>query len=779
MKSFDVSNRKWPTQVEARQLFAEDERATDQTTGGAALPEQRVRYAHSPSELLRQTIAAVAGNDHAKVARLLSLRGLRKSDRHFLKKHPNSLPPAPMISNPVVRKAVHEVRRHLNHYLRRFKTKPDRVVIEFVRGVKNSAKERNLQLAANREREKERKQIEGELEAWGVPRSNWRSATLRIRLCKEQAGICPFSIEGANSTRIITPRMAAEGTDVEIEHIIPESITGRTLDFNNVVLCFRKANRDKRQRTPLDWLGPDGLAEVLRRLEDTNVRKNKVKWERIQAATPDLETYRASQLTDTAYAARQVAEYINSALYSDSADGQRRVFTTKGQYTARLRADWGLYESEIDREHGLEPPLDERLLSDDPELEQALRRARKDPTKDRIDHRHHALDALVVALTPEYIARIGEAAAKDREYYERVGRHPRRTSLVPPWGGTLEFRKNVIAALDRLVVAHRISNRRLVGALHKENPFGEASEYPGLYSFTIPARPRSGDQGPCLKPASLKSPKCTYNHDGKPKWSIEGRGQNSVVRDPGLRKAIIKCLEDHGVSPTRFTRKDIQRICDEGKFCIRTKRAQVPIKSITMVRTLAKPVPIVGRDGVKRFFASGSNHHMEIELDESDGKWKVRRTITAYKAAMRNVKRLKALRDAGVPCNAVLRRMSKAQRSELRPIISKVNRAIPIVDRKNRPGRPFVMSLTIGEIIRMRHKTTKIPGFFVVVKINQKHLFVAPHWDARPSKKRNGLERETLKLSPAQLQKLGEAENEPPYKVQVSPLGDVRRIKED
>src|SRR5690606_19876472 len=148
--------------------------------------------------------------------------GLRKSDRHFRKKHPNLLPPAPMISNPVVRKAVHEVRRHLNHYLRKFKDKPDRVVIEFVRGVKNSAKQRNMQLAANREREKERKAIEGDFIEWGVPRSNWRMAVLRVKLCREQGGICPFSVDGPNSIRNITPRMAAEGAEVEIEHIIPE-----------------------------------------------------------------------------------------------------------------------------------------------------------------------------------------------------------------------------------------------------------------------------------------------------------------------------------------------------------------------------------------------------------------------------------------------------------------------------------------------------------------------------------------------------------------------------
>jgi hypothetical protein len=87
--------------------------------------------------------------------------------------------------------------------------------------VKNTAKQRNLQLTANRAREKERKQIESNLETWSVPQSNWKMAVLRVRLCREQHGICPFSLDGPNSKRLITERMAAEGNEVEIEHIIP------------------------------------------------------------------------------------------------------------------------------------------------------------------------------------------------------------------------------------------------------------------------------------------------------------------------------------------------------------------------------------------------------------------------------------------------------------------------------------------------------------------------------------------------------------------------------
>src|SRR5207245_846392 len=72
--------RKGLTLSEARQAFARQPES-------AATPAQRARYA-------------------------LSASTLRRHDRHFLQKHPDLLPPAPILSNPVVRKAIFEVRRH-------------------------------------------------------------------------------------------------------------------------------------------------------------------------------------------------------------------------------------------------------------------------------------------------------------------------------------------------------------------------------------------------------------------------------------------------------------------------------------------------------------------------------------------------------------------------------------------------------------------------------------------------------------------------------------------
>lgn len=51
-------------------------------------------------------------------------------------------PPAPMISNPVVRKAIHEVRRHLVAYMKAFSRKPDEVYVELSRESRMGEKSR-------------------------------------------------------------------------------------------------------------------------------------------------------------------------------------------------------------------------------------------------------------------------------------------------------------------------------------------------------------------------------------------------------------------------------------------------------------------------------------------------------------------------------------------------------------------------------------------------------------------------------------------------------------
>ena len=199
-----------------------------------------------------------------------------------------------------------------------------------------------------------------------------------------------------------------------MDHILPRS---RSFDnsFGNKVVCHRDANKEKDKRTPYEAWGKnaDKWAEMLKFLDDIEkyTQKSALPFTRGKSARIKTLDYPAAgsedftnrQLVDNAYASRQAREYL-------SALGVK-VEPANGRATWTLRHLWGLNE----------------ILSDSPE-------------KNRDDHRHHAIDALVVALTtPRFIKRASEFYAagvwlrdeeRTKEQKERLKRH-----FEEPWKG--------------------------------------------------------------------------------------------------------------------------------------------------------------------------------------------------------------------------------------------------------------------------------------------------------------------------------------------------------
>ena len=131
-RSEPAGETRWLTQIEVRKLIAEDADFADVTTG--------------------ETL-----DEHACRRYATGAKGGTAQDRHYLAKHilmqngdaiigPDGSPlaeppPAPLISNPVVRKAIHEVRRHLVEYMVKFRRKPDYVFIELAREARMGKKD--------------------------------------------------------------------------------------------------------------------------------------------------------------------------------------------------------------------------------------------------------------------------------------------------------------------------------------------------------------------------------------------------------------------------------------------------------------------------------------------------------------------------------------------------------------------------------------------------------------------------------------------------------------
>lgn len=737
----------------ARQRFAED-------PDSPATAEQRARYAFNVTDEFREFLGSLVGDEEAD--RLLGLRGLTKGERHYLSKHPDLLPPAPTLANPVVRKAVHEVRRHVTAYLTRFGRKPDRVIIELAREAKQTEKIRNQILAQNRRREAERKEIIEQFDLAALTANQQGKAVERVTLCRQQRKVCAYSNVDTDEGRAITDETAALGTDLEVDHIVPQS---RSQDngLNNKVVCFRKANRGKGNQTPKEWLPPEQFERLCQRFGSWK-KDLRRKWENLTRDAPSTDEFAASQLTDTAYAATQVGEYLNNALYGGQTDARKHVLFTKGFYTAMLRRDWGLAEGKIDEQwHG------EVGGASSPSPGSARRRK-----KDRTDHRHHAIDAAVIALSgPATVQQVARDAAWQAEHRERTGLTPKRPEIGVPWGTKEEFRGQILEAAGDLVVCHRPTKRKLIGWLHKETLHGPVPGHDELFTSRKPA---AG-----LTPNHLRMPEgwtelarqladgsltdAARRHIRRQLAALADRPpeRSGIVRDRNLRHHIRRCLEDNGLDPDRFTPKDIKKLVTEGRLHM---HSGVPIKRAVLLRTIADPIVIPRKrwdDGLgrlvdddnprsRRVYESQNNHHIEIREDTKTGRWcgKVVDAFTAMKRA----------------------RSAKGHS----------------VDRTDGEGQRFVMSIAEGETLHMRHRTTGEPGYFAVFKlVKPSTIHLTAHWDARPAAAKKNPEgreiaetkREEVRVSASQLEALSPSPDHPPRKVRVGPLGDLTELRND
>ena len=644
---------RWRTATEARQEFAENPHSN-------ATLEQRVRYAHWISPALRGILLTAAGGDEAEVQRLLSLRGMNAADRRYLKKHPGLLPPAPEMPNPVVRKAIHEVRRHIIAYMRKYCRKPDRIVLELARETTQPRKLRDQQLKLNRRRQLIRREIICEFQLAALSKSERETAVDRVILCKQQKEVSAYT--GAP----ITPRNAANGQNdsgdaLEIDHVIPRASGGGD-GWSNLVLCYAKENRDKGKRSPIQWPGLDfeRFEAVLRHLEKGQdntggyftAKECVRKWENLHhKARPD-EEWRPSQLTDTSYAAKAVAEYLQSSLFSDDPveeNGQpkRRIFFTKGRYTAKLRSDWKLFEKLRDPRGA----NDEVTTTDPQDL--------AGEAKNRGDHRHHAIDAVAIALCDSAI--LTELGRRIRKYDEdclsakarclEKGAVPKPRPIDPPlgWSSAGAFRRAVLSRMydefdasdesgrklgrrEKIMpdqsrelpwgVSHRPVNRRIVGAFHKDMLYGPVFDHGRL----VPDRVTIRKPVLALKPEHLRPPlpesraeaieriardlvdagtkraearlraEEAVNHTGyRPRLVAPSLGKAGIVRDSRVRAVIRERLKKRGLDPDEFTPAQLKAALDGGRNPLTFPESGVPIKSVVLLRPNTSPFRVERR----------------------------------------------------------------------------------------------------------------------------------------------------------------------------------------
>ena len=398
--------------------------------------------------------------------------------------------------NPVVEKATMRVVRLVNALIKKHDIDPEKLTIrvESTRELKKPKKAREQIRRQNLDTETRRKQYADFLtsygkfgrihvgdrlihkfELWlelGESESDLKEFqkflsdtkkdnlnTEKYRLWLEQGMKCPYTFKTIPLSSLLSP-------EVEIEHIIPYS---RSMDnsFVNKTLCYAAANKDKSNLTSYEYMkrrGAGNLTAFKYHIGKVFGKESEKQKRFLQEKIP--QDFRPDQLTNTSYIARQIRAKLQEV--------SRDVQFTNGAATAALRRMWRvsglldevMYEEqtgvELWRHFGNRHDPDNQA-----EIEKYHEwRSQFGKGKNRSDHRHHALDAIVVGLcSPGIVQKIStfhrvreelRIAADGHEGKIYRGSDEYRLPPLPISEATIK------EALKKILVASQTNQRLLV-----------------------------------------------------------------------------------------------------------------------------------------------------------------------------------------------------------------------------------------------------------------------------------------------------------------------------
>ena len=304
----------------------------------------------------------------------------------------------------------------------------DEVRVELARELKMSREERERMARNNKDREERNKEVAARIRQCGLYPTKPRIQ--KYMLWEEAGRQCLYC------GRSIEEEQCLNGDDMEVEHIIPKSVLYDDSYGNKTCACH-ECNQTKGNRTALEYIRAKGWeAEYMERINGLLDKKaiSYSKHQRLRWLKEDIPSdFLERQLRLTQYISRQAMAILQQ--------GIRRVSASEGGVTARLRSLWGygkiLHTLNLDRYDSMG---ETERVSREGEATEELRITN---WSKRMDHRHHAIDALVVACTRQsYIQRLNRLSSEfgredkkkeDQEAQEQQATETGRLSNLERW----------------------------------------------------------------------------------------------------------------------------------------------------------------------------------------------------------------------------------------------------------------------------------------------------------------------------------------------------------
>lgn len=498
------------------------------------------------------------------------------------------------LRQPVVEKILNQMINLVNA-LKREHGEIDEVRVELARELKMSREEREETTKSNNAREKENKAIAERIVEYGLTPT--KSRIQKYRLWQESAESCIYCGKHVDLVQFL------RGEGIEVEHIIPKSILFDDSMSNKVCAC-RSCNEKKGNRFAMEFIqSKGGVKEYTDRVEQF-FHDNYPKRQRLLMLPENLpEDFIERHLRLTQYISREAQGILRK--------GIRQVSASEGGVTAKLRQLWGydniLRDLNLDRyrsmgetevvtvEHRDGERTDERI---------------KDWSK-RKDHRHHAIDALVVACTRlSYIQRLNRVNAEaDREEMDAFIKEQQEQKLS---------KKEKLSLLEHWLIRQphfttREVTRHVEGILVSLRP-GKRTISRGRNIYK-----RSGKtdvQRGILIPRGALSEETIYGVicvDGEnkvvcryPLQSLKAKDVDYIV-DEVLREKVRE----------RITQRGEKEAFAEPLYLDDAQKQEVHSARCFTGKDLSKLIPLRYNDESEAvgFVAPGSNHHLALYRD--------------------------------------------------------------------------------------------------------------------------------------------------------------------
>lgn len=475
------------------------------------------------------------------------------------------------------------------------------------------------------------------------------SDILRYRLWLEQKYRSPYTGMFIPLSKLFTPAY-------EVEHVLPKA---RYYDdsMRNKVICEKEVNKLKDKMTGYEFIirrggevvkGAFGQTFTLltREAYEAFVKTHYAKLPgkmKILLMEDIPQEFNNRMLNDTRYISRLIMTLLSKVVGEEGEEGakSKHIINTNGRMTSELKRQWGLNEV---WNHLITPRferLNQRLNTtefgemrevDGKRFFQTQVPLHLPPVnRKRIDHRHHALDAIVIACTTlNHVTYFNSVAAKDevqgaRYDLRRLLCEKTRTddcgnytwTFKKPWE---TFTHDVELALDNMVVsfkhAERVFARTKDGhitirkPLHKETYYGRVKLPWAKDEYQVAVRKELDE-------------------------SFNAKKIQSIT-DTGIQSILLRHLANNGGDPkVAFSVEGKVRLQQQLKE-LNLGKPHKPIYKVRVSESLGMKFAVVGKRGCRKaqFVETGKGTNLFFAVYQKPNGNRIFQTISLREAVV-------------------------------------------------------------------------------------------------------------------------------------------------